>query len=79
MEDIEALTAKINELKKEFKEKTTQLSQYSTSVKSNDPDEQITAMKESQLLPKVPYYIAGSSDTGEFCKPILIIFWHREH
>lgn len=63
---IAAVKAKISFLQADFRDKTTILSRYSTSIKPNDPDQQITARKASELFPKVPYYIPGTPDTGEF-------------
>ncbi len=63
---IAVLTGRVKELEGQFSEKTTQLSGYSTSIKPNDPDLQITARRASELFPKIPYYIPGTTDTGEF-------------
>lgn len=56
----------MKELEGKFLDETTKLSRYSTSIKPNDPDLQITARKASETDPKVPYYIPGTSETGEF-------------
>jgi len=63
---ISVLMQRMTELQVQFRETTTQLSTYITSVKPNDPDLQITARRASELFPKIPYYIPGTSDTGEF-------------
>ena len=63
---ISVLMQRMTELQVQFRETTTQLSTYVTSVKPNDPDLQITARRASELFPKIPYYIPGTSDTGEF-------------
>ena len=56
----------MRDLKAQFLDKTTQLSRYRTSIAPNDPDLRISARKASETYPKVPYYIPGTSDTGEF-------------
>src|SRR5262249_25942346 len=64
---------RVNELQSRFLEDTTQLQRYRTSIKPNDPDLQITARKASEIYPKVPFYIPGTSETGEFwIEPIAI-------
>lgn len=63
---ILAINVRIETLKKEYREKETVFNQYLTSLKPNDRDLYITARKASQLYPKVPYYIPGTSETGEF-------------
>ena len=56
----------MKDLRSRFVDKTTELSRYSTSIKPNDPDLQITARKASEIYPKIPYYIPGTPETGEF-------------
>lgn len=63
---ISVLTQRMTELQGQFREATTQLSTYTTSVRPNDPDLQITARRASEMFPKIPYYIPGTTDTGEF-------------
>jgi hypothetical protein len=63
---IAILNGRIAELQKQFKDKTTQLSTYQTSIRPNDPDLRISARKASELYPKVPWYIPGTSEIGEF-------------
>lgn len=63
---IIAINLRIDSLRKEFNEKDKVFSQYLTSVKPNDRDLYLTARKASQLYPKVPYYIPGTNETGEF-------------
>jgi hypothetical protein len=63
---IEVLQTRVKEIQARFFDKTTELSRYRTSIKPNDPDLQITARKASEIYPKVPYYIPGTPETGEF-------------
>ena len=63
---IIALNLRIEVLQKEFAEKDTTFNQYLTSITPNDRDLYLTARKASQLYPKVPYYIPGTNETGEF-------------
>jgi hypothetical protein len=65
-ETISVLEGRIKELKGQFREKTVQLSKYLTSIKPDDAEMQITARRESEIYPKVPYYIPGTRETGEF-------------
>jgi hypothetical protein len=63
---IAVLGDRIKTLQALFLDKTTELSRYRTSIKPNDPDLQITPRKASELYPKVPYYIPGTPESGEF-------------
>ena len=65
-EAVAALNARIADLQGQFRERTTELSQYMTSIKPNDPDLQITARKSSELFPKIPYSIPGTTEQGDF-------------
>jgi uncharacterized protein len=63
---IVAINLRIEVLQKEFTEKEVTFGRYLTSIKPNDRDLYLTARKASQLYPKVPYYIPGTNETGEF-------------
>jgi hypothetical protein len=65
-QSVTVLEARVRDLQAQFLDKTTQLSRYRTSITPNDPDLRISARKASETYPKVPYYIPGTSDTGEF-------------
>ena len=65
-QSIEVLEPRVKELEARFLEKTTELSRYRTSIRPNDPDLQITARRASETFPKIPYYIPGTSKSGEF-------------
>jgi len=63
---IKAIQDRLSELKSRFHDKTTELSRYQTSIKPDDADLQITARRESETQTKIPYYIPGTKETGEF-------------
>lgn len=63
---IKAIEERIVELKQKFREKTTELSKYQTSIKPDDADQVISARRESEIQTKIPYYIPGTKETGEF-------------
>lgn len=65
-ETIKAIEERIVELKSKFREKTTELSKYQSSIKPDDADQVITARRESEIQTKIPYYIPGTKETGEF-------------
>jgi hypothetical protein len=46
--------------------KSRELSKYTTSIRPDDGDSGVTARKASEIHPKVPYYIAGTKESGEF-------------
>ncbi len=64
---VASLEERIVELKKSFDEKANTLAnQYATPIKPDDADLALTARKASEIYPKVPYYIPGTPETGEF-------------
>ena len=63
---VDALNARVNLLESEYTAKETAFSRYLTSVKPDDKDSYLTARKASMIYPKVPYYIPGTNETGEF-------------
>jgi hypothetical protein len=65
-QSIGELETQVKEMEARFLDKTTELSRYRTSIKPNDPDLQITARKASEIYLKIPYYIPGTPETGEF-------------
>ncbi len=65
-ETIASIESRIEILTQEFDEKNKKFNVYLTSVKPNDKDLYITARKSSQVFPKVPYYIPGTKEEGEF-------------
>ncbi len=65
-ESTSRLEARMTDLKARFLDKTTQLSRYRTSIRPNDPDLLITPRKASEVHFKIPYYVPGTPETGEF-------------
>lgn len=65
-ETVRILDARLKLLKDNFRQKTVELSKYQTSIKPDDAEMHITARKESETFPKIPYYIPGTQETGEF-------------
>jgi hypothetical protein len=66
-ETITSIEERITELKSSFEEKANTLAtKYATPIKPDDADLVITARKASEIYPKVPYYIVGTPETGEF-------------
>ena len=63
---INVVTARIETLKSEYNEKDGAFSRYLTSIGPNDRDLYLTARKASEIYPKIPYYIPGTRETGEF-------------
>jgi hypothetical protein len=63
---LRAIRDRLSELKSTFHDKTLELSKYQTSVKPDDADLQISARRESEIQTKIPYYIPGTKETGEF-------------
>jgi hypothetical protein len=63
---IAALNKRIEELKNEYNEKDKTFSTYLTSVRPNDRDFYLTARRASESYPKIPYYIPGTKEIGEF-------------
>lgn len=69
---IAALEKKIADLKNEVSEKEASINGYMTSIRPEDRDRYITARKASLSYPKVPYYIPGTPEIGEFwVEPIV--------
>ena len=65
-ETIEAINAQIEKLKNEYSTLDRSFGVYLTSIKPNDRDLYLTARKASEIYPKIPYYIPGTKETGEF-------------
>jgi hypothetical protein len=63
---VQSLSSRIDALKTEYSEKDAKFSAYLTSVKPTDRDLYLTARKASETYPKIPYYIPGTNETGEF-------------
>lgn len=65
-ETIASITSRIDVLEREFDEKNRRFAIYLTSIRPNDKDLYLTARKASQVFPKVPYFIPGTKEQGEF-------------
>ena len=63
---IVSVNTRVTHLKKDFNEKDKKFSEYLTSIRPNDRDLYISARKASEIYPKIPYYIPGTNETGEF-------------
>ena len=63
---IDAVNAQVDVLKKQYSAIDKNFSNYLTSIKPNDKDLYLSARKASEIYPKIPYYIPGTSETGEF-------------
>ena len=63
---IEAVNVQVERLKKEHSTLDKSFGVYLTSIKPNDRDLYLTARKASEIYPKIPYYIPGTNETGEF-------------
>lgn len=66
-ETIRVIEERISELKSDFSKKLKTISSsYLTPVKPDDADLGITARRASEIYPKIPYYIPGTKEIGEF-------------
>ena len=65
-QSIAEIETRISALRTKFHDKTAELSKYQTSIKPDDADMQISARRESEIQTKIPYFIPGTKETGEF-------------
>ena len=63
---IEAVNAQVERLQSEYSTLDRLFGVYLTSIKPNDRDLYLTARKASEIYPKIPYFIPGTNETGEF-------------
>ncbi len=63
---IRAVQTRVTILKQEFSSLDQNFNTYLTSIKPNDRDLYLTSRRASEIYPRVPYYIPGTSETGEF-------------
>ncbi len=63
---VEAVSAQLEKLKGEYSATNSSFGVYLTSVTPDDRDLYLTARKASEIYPKIPYYIPGTNETGEF-------------
>lgn len=65
-QSISLLTQRVQELEAQYQDKSTQLSSYGAPIRPDDVDLQTSARRASELGPRIPYYIPGTPETGEF-------------
>ena len=63
---IVVINKRIADLKRQYGEQEPMFARYLTSIQPNDRDLYLTARKASENYPKIPYFIPGTSETGEF-------------
>lgn len=63
---IAAINDRLTDLKAALATKNEALSKYSTPIRPDDMNLGVTARKASEFYPKIPYYIPGTRETGEF-------------
>jgi len=63
---LKVIELRLKDLRASFHAKTVALGRYETSIKPDDAGLKITARKESEIYTKIPYYIPGTEETGEF-------------
>jgi hypothetical protein len=63
---IDAVTAQKEKLKSEYSTADNAFGTYLTSITPKDRDLYLTARKSSEIFPKIPYYIPGTQEVGEF-------------
>ena len=65
-ESIKAIQSRLDGHKRELTSRETSFNTYLTSIKPNDRALFATARKASELYPRIPYYIPGTNEIGEF-------------
>jgi hypothetical protein len=63
---IAAVEARLTKLRADYSDKVKEASKYQTNIRPIDQDPYVTARRASEIYPKVPYYIPGTQETGEF-------------
>lgn len=63
---VAVLDQRIKQLQGKYDDAKTKLTRYLTSVHPDDANLSVTARKDSELFPKIPYYIPGTTETGVF-------------
>jgi hypothetical protein len=63
---VAAIDTRLDALRNAYASAQKPFQAYLTSIKPNDRDLYISAKKASEVYPKIPYYIPGTSETGEF-------------
>lgn len=65
-QSVAVLSTRMRDSQKAYESRATEFRQYVTSVRPNDTDLHISARRVSELFPKVPYFIVGTTETGDF-------------
>lgn len=63
---IQIINANIEQKKNDLKQADIKLQGYLTSITPNNRNQYLSARKASEIYPKVPFYIPGTTETGEF-------------
>jgi hypothetical protein len=63
---IQSARGQLVKLEKKYSVFDQSFSNYLTSIKPNDAKNYLTARKASEIYPKIPYYIPGTPEVGEF-------------
>lgn len=63
---IQSARNQLVKLEKKYSVFDQSFSNYLTSIKPNDAKNYLTARKASEIYPKIPYYIPGTPEVGEF-------------
>jgi hypothetical protein len=63
---IKVVNERIEEKKNDLKQADIKLQGYLTSITPNNRNQYLSARKASEMYPKVPFYIPGTTETGEF-------------
>jgi hypothetical protein len=63
---VSAIDVRLAALRNAYSAAEKPFQAYLTSLKPNDRDLYVTAKRASEIYPKIPYYIPGTSETGEF-------------
>jgi hypothetical protein len=63
---IQVINSNIEEKKKDLKQADVKLQGYLTSITPNNRNQYLSARKASEIYPKVPFYIPGTTEIGEF-------------
>jgi hypothetical protein len=65
-ETITVIEARLESYRRNLNSKKQVIGNYLTSIKPNDRELYISARKASEIYPRVPFYIPGTKETGEF-------------
>jgi hypothetical protein len=63
---VAAIEGRVTKLRSVHSEKAKERSKHQTNIRPIDQDPYMTARKASEIYPRVPYYIPGTKEIGEF-------------